>query len=512
MTAHAGIERLAGAVLCVGFPGATAAEVPLQQLADLGPGGVVLFGRNVTSLDATGALACAVREAIREKTGSPPFIAVDQEGGRVQRLRRGAHDVPSMMALGAGADVPLAERVGRLLGDDLRAAGIDVDFAPVMDLALQARSTVIGNRAFGDDPTRTAELGVALMSGLQSTGVAATLKHFPGHGATPDDTHETLPHIDADLGTLRSRELLPFESAIEAGARAVMSAHVIFSALDATAPATLSRRILHDLLRKELGFCGVCFTDCLEMGAVASWADVPQVAVRALIAGADVVLVSQNLAVGERVRAAIVEAVKNGDIPMTQLERSAQRARTLMCLDGRPKPSEDGQVAREAARRAITLIRAATPPGASIDGPVTVVSFEPAETAAAEDDDRERGSLHRSLQRRGVRAELLRVPSSPDPGMVEQLVAVVAQRSTPQVIVILRRAHLYGAQRDAVTRIIGVASETVLVSALEPFDVPLFPQARTVVCTYGDDGVTMDALADVLTGRARATGRLPVHL
>ena len=255
--------------MAVGFDGNCVAGAPLDELRAFAPGAIVLFGRNVASSDALRELVAALRAV----DTLPPLIAVDQEGGRVARIGEGVAQLPSAMAVGAAGDVDACERLGILLGRDLAQLGISVDFAPVADCALNAENTVIGTRAYARDPLAVGRFAGAFARGLEAGGVAAALKHFPGHGSTAVDSHLALPHVRIDEATFRSRDLLPFAAAISGeAAQIVMAAHVVVDALDAQHPASLSPRILTGLLRDELGFDGVIVTDCLEMAAIAATA------------------------------------------------------------------------------------------------------------------------------------------------------------------------------------------------------------------------------------------------
>jgi len=507
-----GLDQLAAGVLCVGFEGATPQEAPLERLAQLAPGGIIVFDRNAQSVAQTRALLGAIRAAIASGTGEEPFAAVDQEGGRVSRLRRGAHEIPPMMALGATADAHLAERVGALIGADVRDADIDVDFAPVIDLALSANNSVIGDRALGDDPELVGKLGAALARGIQSQGVAATLKHFPGHGATAVDSHLQMPRVADGAKTFASRDLIPFVRGIASGARAVMSAHVAYEALDAEHPATLSHSILTHLLREELGFGGVCFTDCLEMDAIAATIGPERGAVAALAAGADCVVVSHRLDVAERARAAIVDAVKSGALPRARLEQARERVATLRNQRACEWPPVDAAAGAQTALRAITVVRAERSRGITVAEPVTVVSFEGSAADGVRGAHVGAPSLSLALRERHVRSESMRVALEPTPEMIEQLVAVVAAQAGRDFVFLARRAHLHVAQRDALQALLAVAPDAVLVSLREPFDAVLFPEARALLCTYGDGEVSISGLAEVLSGRARADGQLPVRL
>ena len=493
------LEALAGAVLCVGLPQADLSAADGAELSVLAPGAVVLFARNVSTLEGTRALLANARAAIGGD--APALGCVDQEGGRVVRLRFAAEAMPSMMALGATGNAALAERAGAQLASELRAIGANVDFAPVLDLALEPRSTVVGTRSLGADPQVVAELGAALVRGLQGRGVVATVKHFPGHGATALDSHLTLPVVSTGLATLRTRELVPFAAAFAAGARALMAAHVVVPALDAERPASLSPRILGDLLRAEMGFEGVCFTDCLTMEAIARAPGTVRGAALALAAGADVALISHDLALGRAARDEIVAAVEAGTLALERLQEAAGRVARLRAWAATAAEAADfgeDTVARETARAALAVVRGET--RLDLGRPVTVVSFEGDLGDGIAEGDAKRPSLSLALRRRRYRSELLRVALEPDRAMLELLLEVARAQGERQFIVLARRAHLYAAQRDAIDGLLAIAPRAIVVSALEPFDLPAFARAQTLLATYGDETASIEALADLLSG------------
>jgi beta-N-acetylhexosaminidase len=256
---------------------------------------------------------------------------VDQEGGRVARFRGAPFTaLPPMRVLGQYADEALAERVGRLLAYELRALGIDWDFAPVLDVDTNPANPVIADRALGSDPDKVATLGVALARGLEAGGVASCAKHFPGHGDTQKDSHHTLPVLTHGLERLRSVELVPFRRYAEAGLAAVMTAHVRFAALGDELPATLSRRALTDILRGELGFRGVCVSDDLEMKAVSEQMSLEEATVEGARAGVDVFLVCENADVQRRCLEALVRAVEAGRVSRQRLAEAHRRQEVLL--------------------------------------------------------------------------------------------------------------------------------------------------------------------------------------
>lgn len=501
------LAALARSVFAVGFGGATAAAAPLAALRDFGPGAVVLFARNVGT---EGQLRALIAE-LRALADPPPLIAVDQEGGRVARIGPPVARWPAMMAFGALDDAGLCERAGMRLGSELAALGISVDFAPVADLALEPANTVIGTRAFGADPEAVGALAAAFARGLERGGVAATLKHFPGHGATVADSHVALPHLGAEAALLRARDLLPFRRAFADGAASlVMAAHVIVDAFDPERPASLSPRILGELLRDELQFPGVVCTDCLEMDAIACGVGTVAGAVAALAAGADLLLVSHTLATAAAAANAIVAAVQAGRLPEARLRDAAARVRQLRerrsaVVAQRPDVPLDPL---DVATRAFTVVRGDV--RLRPRTPVTVISFEGESFDGAAGMPAESPSLNAALRARRWKSELMRVALDPDPDDVDLLLAHLAALGDRNFVVVVRRAHLHAGQRAAVERILAAVPDALVLSAREPFDALLWPAARRVACTYGDDALAFTACAKVLSGAATPAGRLPV--
>ncbi len=280
------LASLAAAVLQPGFVGTVPPAWICRWLGD-GLGSVVLFSRNVVDPGQVAALTAALR-AERPDV----IVAIDEEAGDVTRIESGlGSSRPGNLALGAVDDPALTEEVARDLGAELAAAGITLNYAPDADVNSNPDNPVIGVRSFGAEPSLVARHTTAWVRGLQSGGVAACAKHFPGHGDTRVDSHHDLPRIDADRDRLHAVELAPFRAAVAAGVQAVMTGHLLVPALDPDLPATLSARILGGLLREEMGFDGVVVTDAVEMGAVADRYGFAGAAVRALAAGADAICV-----------------------------------------------------------------------------------------------------------------------------------------------------------------------------------------------------------------------------
>ena len=315
------IEVMVGQMVVVDLRGVS---LPMEMERMLESGlisGFLLF----PGKDATPGQVRKLTDAIRGASKSfPAMIAIDQEGGRVLRLKEPFTQVPSMRRLGAKKDEALAFEVGKIFGAELSSVGINTDFAPVLDLDLNPENQVIGDRALSPDPEMVSRLGVALIQGMQSQKIITCAKHFPGHGASKEDSHLELPVVDIDQQTVRGRELIPFRAALTAGVETVMVGHIRYSAFDKYHPATLSERIITELLRGELGFDGVVIADSLEMKALEG-IPLEDRAFMAAGAGADIMLIAEGIESAKRVHMALCQAVTMGVMPIEKIYRSFQR-------------------------------------------------------------------------------------------------------------------------------------------------------------------------------------------
>lgn len=330
---HATIRRDAGRVLIVGFPERTLTSDQAALAAAGALGGVIVFKRNLDP-DVT-AVAAMVADLHREwPAGDSPLVAVDQEGGRVARLKRPVLELPPMRRLGEIDDLDLTRRAARALGHQLHALGLGIDFAPVLDVDTNPDNPIIGDRSFG----RTAEVvtrhGLAFADGLADAGIVACGKHFPGHGDTDLDSHLALPCIAHDRARLDAVELAPFRAA-RGRIPMIMTAHVVFEGLDPGVPATLSRRVIDGLLRHELGYDGVIVSDDLDMKAVADHWGVAESAVRAIEAGCDALLVCVH---AENVPLAYEALVHRAEVDAGFAARLAEAARRVDALPRVPAP------------------------------------------------------------------------------------------------------------------------------------------------------------------------------
>ncbi|MGH7176225.1 MAG: beta-N-acetylhexosaminidase [Tepidisphaeraceae bacterium] len=318
------LERRAARMLCVGFDGKTPTD-ELRRLIARGVSGVVLLARNCGAPTQVRELVTQVKDI-----ADRPFLTcIDHEGGRVMRLGDGFTRLPSARQLGRDSSGAAAREAARTMARELSACGIDMNFAPVMDIDTNPNNPVIGDRSFGDDPNVVARLGCAMIEQMQRGGLLACAKHFPGHGDTSIDSHLDLPSLDHDMARLRRIELVPFVSAIEAGVSAIMTAHVVFRSIDPTVPATMSRPVVDGLLRKEFGFAGVVISDDLEMKAIVDHFGIETAVVRGALAGVDLFLICHTPQYQHLAIEALVKAVERGEVPRERLEQSARRLDAL---------------------------------------------------------------------------------------------------------------------------------------------------------------------------------------
>ena len=317
------IRRDVGQLLIGSLPGTTITPEIRSLAREFSLGGVTLFARNIEAPEQVAELSIDVQSLAAEL---PLWVAVDQEGGRVARLRRPFTEWPPMAVLGRSGNTELATRFAAALAAELTAVGITLDYAPVLDVLTNPKNPVIGDRALAETADGVARLGAAIVRGLQDNGVAACGKHFPGHGDTSVDSHLELPLVEHPPDRIRRVECVPFKEAIRARVAFIMTAHVLVPSLDEERPATLSPRIVQDILRDEMGYQGVILSDDLEMKAIAH--PVPEAAVLAIVAGCDGLLIcSGDADVQAATLEALVHAVEEGRISYTRLEDALKRLR-----------------------------------------------------------------------------------------------------------------------------------------------------------------------------------------
>ncbi|MEW2394790.1 glycoside hydrolase family 3 N-terminal domain-containing protein [Streptomyces sp. NPDC046862] len=480
------LTRDALTVLQPGFLGTTAPDWLLRRLGE-GLASVGLFGRNIASPEQLAALTAELRAECENV-----LVAIDEEGGDVTRLEvRTGSSFPGNHALGAVDDVELTREVAHELGFRLAQCGVNLNWAPSADVNANPSNPVIGVRSFGADPDLVARHTAAYVSGLQAAGVAACTKHFPGHGDTAVDSHHALPRIDAAQSLLEARDVAPFRAAIAAGTKAIMSAHILVPALDGEHPATLSPRVLTDLLRKDLGYEGLIVTDGIEMQAIAATYGIGRGSALAIAAGADAICVGGGLADDETVRHlrdALVSAVRSGELPEERLADAATRVRELAAWTAGRTPGSGGtrsDVGLVAARRALTV----TPSTAyePVSAPPFVAAFTPVANIAVGAETPW-----------GVAAELARLcPGTRTASFTgeEAGQAALAAAGPRRIVAVVRDEHRHPWMRAALDALLAARPDTIVVEMGIPQSPP---RGALHIATHGAARVCGRAAAEVI--------------
>ncbi|GAB2592089.1 hypothetical protein Aab01nite_38100 [Paractinoplanes abujensis] len=470
-----------------GNQGLAGVNTPAEMIAKFHLGGLILVG--FTAKDPTGAtnpttnvenpqqvraLTDGLQAAARQLPGGAPLmIGTDQEYGVVTRVTQGVTMLPSAMGAGAAGRPQLTEGAWRAAGTELAAMGITVDFAPVADTLGPPANTVIGSRAFGADAKANALQVAAAVRGLEGVGVAAGLKHFPGHGHTSGDSHEGLPVVTQSKAAWTAQDLPPFKAGVDAGAGVVMSGHLDLQAFDKGVPATFSKKIMTDVLRGQLKFTGVAVTDAMNMPPAMKWAP-GEAAVRALNAGNDMLLMPPDIGAA---RDGILAGLKDGSLKKQRLTEAVTRILTLKFRTAQKKQPDLSVVASRAHEQAVGALDAASITvlrgpcsGALMSGPITVTSSSDREVA--------RVTLVRALQAQGFKVQAAG-------GTVIHLVGYgdksVDLSPSARVTVMMDTPYLLAAAKSPV-----------------------------LVATYSSSKLSLTALAAVVAGKAKAPGKSPV--
>ncbi|RDU35862.1 glycoside hydrolase family 3 protein [Neobacillus piezotolerans] len=480
-------------------------------------GGVIYFNwsQNITTPadpPQVNALSNELQKiAMSQRMQIPLYISTDQEGGIVQRLTSPGTVFPGNMALGATRSTEYAAKTADILAKELKAIGVNMDFAPVADVNMNPANPVIGVRSFGEDPKLVSDLTVAQVEAFQNQNVIATAKHFPGHGDTATDSHYGLPIINHDLETLHKVDLAPFKAAIDAGVDSIMTAHIVVPALDDSGlPATLSKPILTDLLRKELGFDGLIITDSLDMSG-ANVVPADRIAVEAFKAGADILLNPPNVEVAYN---AVLNAVKNGEISKKRLDESVFRILEYKMKRGLfDNPYTDASAvkvvgapehlaaAEEIANKSITLVKneGGLLPLKKTDSILIAGPSTGKPTMLAD-----------LLKAKGFNTSASSASATPTAAQIAAAVELAKQAD--KVIVTTYNGATNAGQQQLVKALQDSGKKVIVVAIRNPYDLMAFPTASAYLTTYGDRDVSILALSRVLAGEVNPSGKLPVSI
>lgn len=508
------LQEKIGQRLMTGFPGLEMSEEFIQAVKTHKIGNVILFRENVRDCRQLKQLCADIQELVRSETGHSAFIAIDQEGGVVTRLREDGVNVPGAMALGAAGDPENAYKAGLLIGREMRALGPNFNFAPTVDVNSNPKNPVIGVRSYGDDAQTVGKFAAKSVQGLLEGGVLCTAKHFPGHGDTDLDSHLALPCVDKSLEELEQVELIPFRAAIEAGVPAVMTAHILFPQLEPDdLPATMSRRIMQGLLREKLGFEGIIVSDCMQMKAIASHYGTVEGTLASFKAGVDLVEITHDPVLCCQAAELALKAAEAGELSLEEIDASVGRilAYKDRWIENAAACDFDFAAAAEESRammeKTITQIRRGTfvlgenplcigcpPYRVSLVGNVEAQKENPF-------------GIHMSRELSGTCAHMSQDPTAEE---IEALVAQAKQHSCAVV------GTFNGAARKGQLALVHALADngvpTAVIAMWNPYDLRELPESVWAIAAYEYSVSSIRAAAKVLRGELVPTGKLPVKL
>lgn len=530
MTIKLTLEQKIGQVMMVGFDGLETTDTIRSMIRDYHVGSVITFPRNIQTRNQVRTMIEQLQQYVKDFGQIYPLlVATDQENGRVaHRIGLDAPRFPGSMALGATFSADNAFSVAKGLALEMRKIGFNMVLSPSLDINSNPENPIIGGRSFGETAEHVAAMGSAYIRGLHAGGLGSAAKHFPGHGDTDTDSHLALPVIHHPLEKLREFELVPFQAAVANDVDMVMTSHIYFSAIEENGiPATLSGKILQDVLRGELGFEGVIITDCLEMHAISKGIGSAEGAVRAFLAGADLLIVSHTYEVQVEVYQRMLQAVISGEIAESRLNRSVERILALKEKLARLRQASDDkralpnlekeekehiEMARDAMAKGITMVRDTNL--------IIPLQLKPQErlllvnalTAWQSDAGfEERGAVIFKDELAKYHANVTELGLEPG-GLPEDLPDFSIVDNASAVIIMTGNASMYPDQAHTVKDILNRNANAIVIAFKNPYDLTVFQSAGTYIAAYEPSQLAAQVVADILFGKKKAEGKLPVSI
>ncbi|NBJ91566.1 beta-N-acetylhexosaminidase [Parablautia muri] len=505
-----------GQCFSVGFPGTELTEEYSDFLKEFQVGNLILFGENIESGEQLSELCSTLRQQVLENTQIAPFIMIDQEGGAIVRLSDDLVNVPGAMATAASQNPENAYAAGQLTGRQLRRLGINFDLAPVMDINCNRNNPVIGIRSYGDEPGQVGTYAMKMAKGLISEKVLACAKHFPGHGDTAQDSHLSLPIVDKPMEQLEKTELRPFREAVDMGIPAVMSAHILFPALEPEKiPATMSEKILTGLLRKTYGFQGIILSDCMEMGAIKKYYGTANGVVKALGAGVNIVLISHTPSAAKEAIEAVEKAVGEGALLEEVIDASVKRILALKKVyaekedrDGRLVLEEDKQKAYRLLKETITPVTmpfGKTPKAG--ENPFFAGCYAYRITLAANMENKTLSFPEWMERKLGGTSCIF----SPNPQEEEICRIVEKAKGHSSIVIGTYNGHLQKGQIKLIERLSKLDTPVTVFALRNPYDLKDLPQNVTAIVMWEYSVRSFQAALEILKGEWMPKGQMPIR-
>jgi len=509
-----------GQLIFAGFPSTAPGKEFIRLVREYKIGNIILFSRNIESAAQVRRLCICLQKLVREETGNPAFISIDQEGGMVVRLSRDCTNIPGAMAVAATGNPKNAYAAGKITGREMHALGINMNLAPVMDVNSNPANPVIGVRSYGDNPQVVSTYGIAMMHGLNGEGVMAVLKHFPGHGDTAVDSHLVLPTVGKTMEELESIEILPFKKAIDSGAEAIMTCHILFPCIEKeNYPATMSSVIITGLLRERMGFKGLVLSDCLEMNAIKEYFGTANGALMALKAGVDMVLISHSADLVKETVKLIEAAVASGDMSLERLDEAVSRVlrykakyadynitdknlSIVGCVDHR---SEAIRISRES----IALLRGKSGKFPVSGENVLFVGCHAGQITNVMSSIDKAFNFPEFMSAR-IGGEPLLINVIPQAEDVERVFSTAKGKDI--VVFGTYNGHIYKGQLEILNRLCKEHDNVIAIVLRNPYDAAMIDERIAVLAIYEYTPLSLETLVKVLAGEITPVGRACVKL
>lgn len=516
------LEEKIGQLVIVGFPAEEIDDNLVKVIKKYKAGNIILFARNIKDIKQLYHMNKKLYQMIIEETGIMPLISMDQEGGMVTRIMKEATFFPGNMTL-ATSRPEKAYEVGRMMGEELRALGVNMNLAPSLDVNNNPANPVIGVRSYSDNPNVVGEYGLNYVKGLQDAGLIATCKHFPGHGDTNCDSHKALPTISHNKERLNKIELVPFKKVLNE-TKAIMSAHIFFEAYESDhVPGTLSKKVITGLLREELGYNGLIVSDCMEMKAIDDTFTTEKGALMGLLAGLDQVMVSfhydKQIGAFEEIKKAVEEGVLTMEMIDEKLERIMKLKEesyefvekyfyntSFEDVEQVVRNKENKKYVEQIVDESLTLVKGEN---IYLNKKTLIIATEPFATTIAE-DELNVNSIGTCLIQKGVNADVEMINARINNSEIERLVNKAY--SYEQVLVCTYNAYQYNEQVELVNRLYDKVEKLYVLSTRCPYDILKFRQVKNYLCVYEYTPNSVRSIVKYLTGEIKPIGKCPVKI
>lgn len=515
------LKEKIGQFFAFGFDGTTPSEEIIDLIENEKIGTIIYFSRNIKDVKQVWELS----RDLQRYGEIPLFITTDQEGGIVTRFTEGVTLSPSNMAIGATSNSKHAEAISKIIGEELRILGVNMNLAPCMDVNNNPYNPVIGVRSYGEDPVRVSHMGMSAVRGYRKSKVASVVKHFPGHGDTDTDSHLDMPVIPYSMEHIKKIELYPFKDAINDDVECIMVSHISFPALEkSNIPSTLSKNIVTELLRKKLNYNGVVMTDCMEMKAVTSQYTISEATIMAIEAGNDIVLISHTYELQKEAINRVIKAVGEGIISEERINKSVQRIMKLKeklelskistnWEDDKKKLAKEEHLEymKKVSEESITVVKEKDFIPIDYEERILVICTELTNMSNVEERKDQNRTLADILKEKHNNIHEQYITTNPTNDKIHELIAIAGDFD--KIVITAYNASKNEGQKNLIKKMNNrYGKKLAVISLRNPYDIKYFPDVSNYIVAYDMLEMTLESIVNFLIGRIEAKGILPISI